>query len=550
MLKRILLSTYHCPCCLLFLSLSWIVQISFANEHVRDGVVNILYHDSIAEVTLADELTPFISVVTDSAHVRLTQTEDVPYDITYELSGFSDNGSLVLSTIQKATVAFNDLSLTNPDGIAICILNKEAVNINIKKNTENLLSGGVNGSENSCLFLKRKASFKGEGILTFNTSAAGAKAIKSKSSVLIDGGSLILNATGDIDDSDPSDLKYVAGIKAEKYIQNGGSVKLNIHGTAGRGIVADRIETNGGELTINNSAAPVILSDDVKAARGMKGLDIALYAGTITIQMTGDAGKGIVVGDGIKTSTKREFPVMTQMKQGVPQFPGRPIPGGPMAAMPVDVEDRGDMKAMNGNNPKHGGNPEEITIYTNITGSYVQGKDDGTGPVLKISTIGEPFNGSSAKAIKAICAITINNGTTTVSTITDGAEGMESKSSIDIKGGTHRFICDDDCINAAGKIVFDGGTTMCYSMNNDGVDSNAGQVGAITIGDGNIYAFTGRGAPEEGLDCDNHNYILKKGKGKAMSGQLMENSESALSTVRHLFDIFARLNTELLLESR
>ena len=58
---------------------------------------------------------------------------------------------------------------------------------------------------------------------------------------------------------------------------------------------------------------------------------------------------------------------------------------------------------------------------------------------------------------------------------------------------------------------------MCYSNGNDAVDSNAGTTGAITIGDGVVFAYTTAGGPEEGLDCDNNSYIQLTGKGIASS---------------------------------
>ena len=104
-----------------------------------------------------------------------------------------------------------------------------------------------------------------------------------------------------------------------------------------------------------------------------------------------------------------------------------------------------------------------------------------------------------------------------VNTSTDGAEGLESKTAIYIEGGKHYFKCYDDCINSSGCIYFNGGVTICYGYGNDAVDSNAGKSGAITIGNGTVFAYTTKGSPEEGLDCDNNSYIVIKGTGTAIS---------------------------------
>ena len=321
------------------------------------------------------------------------------------------------------------------------------------------------------------------GSLTITTIAAGTKCLKSDSTLVVSGGTLELNASGAVDTSDASDPSYVSGVSCGKFVQNGGSITMTIKGTAGRGVKAWDIETNSGSLTITNAATPTTISSDVKSAKGLKGLNIALNGGTINIAMSGNAGKGISAGSGTQSSSGGSG-------GGWGGGWGGGRPGGGMG----------------------GG-----SSWSNIKGSYTQGLSDGSGPTLTVSTTGSAYSSSSAKAIKAICAVTLYGGTTEVSTKTSGAEGLESKTSVTIKGGQHYFQCYDDCINSAGKIIFDGGATVCYSNGNDAVDSNAGTSGAVTIGDGAIFAFTTKGAPEEGIDCDNNSYIQITGSGYAVS---------------------------------
>lgn len=300
------------------------------------------------------------------------------------------------------------------------------------------------------------------GTITVENSGAMSKSIKSKATVTINGGDITLKPSGAMKVIN-NDASYSSGIKAVNFVMNDGVLKINASGTAGKGISTTTITTNGGSITINNSgAAQAASGGDYYTAKGFKtDGNINLLGGTINITMTGNGGKGI------KTN-----------------------------------------------------------------GNYVQGNSDGTGPTLVVKTTGNaagtsssggwgPDGGGSvsgsAKAIKVMGSITINGGTSEVTTATNGAEGIESKTSIIINGGMHYYKAYDDGMNCAGPIKFAGGLTVVFSNGNDAVDSNYGRSGAVEIGNGCIVAYTSKGAPEEGLDCDNNSYITITGNGYAVS---------------------------------
>lgn len=549
-----------------------ITRMYIDDAEVVGNTVSVAYDGTTAAVTVAGNIAQYITPTVNGAHVTLVQSNDVGDDtcgeITYSLSGTSTDGSLTLEGSYKTTVELRGLTLTNPSGAALNILNGKRIEISVKNETTNTLTDGTGGEQKAALYVKGHAEFKGkgtlnvygktahaifskeymqmknctinvlsavkdgincneyfllesgtlnisgvgddgiqssldgtestgettdhdsedtgniyveDGTLTITTTAAGAKALKSDGLVRVNGGTLTLNASGSIDTSDSSDPSYVAAIKGESFVQNNGDITITVKGVAGRGVAADSITTNGGSLTITNSATPQTVSSDVKGAKGLKGLNIALNAGTISITVSGNAAKAIRAGDGTQSSSG-----------GGGWGGGGGRPGG-------------------GGGP--GGGMGGGSSWTNITGSYSQGLADGTGPTLTVNCTGSASSSSSAKAIKAICAIYLYGGQTEVNTKTSGAEGLESKTAIYIEGGKHYFQCYDDCINSAGKIFFNGGITVCYSNGNDAVDSNAGTTGAITIGNGVVFAYSTKGSPEEGFDCDNNSYIQITGTG-------------------------------------
>lgn len=314
----------------------------------------------------------------------------------------------------------------------------------------------------------------GAGTVTVKNSGAMSKSIKSKATVTINGGNITLTPTGAMQVIN-NDASYSAGVKAVDFYQNDGVLKINCStGAAGRAVSATNITTNGGTLTITNSCGGQSGNSDDYTAKGLKAdSKIALNAGTISITMTGNGGKGIKC-NGTYT-------------QGVSSAGGG------------TSEDNG---------PK-------LTVST--SGSRFGSSSSGGGGGFPGGFPGESSGGGSAKGIKVQGAITIYGGETNITTQTDGAEGLESKTSVTITGGKHYFACYDDCINCSGNIYFNGGVSVCYSNGNDAIDSNAGRTGAITIGDGVVFAYTTKGSPEEGIDCDNNSYIQITGNGIGIS---------------------------------
>ncbi len=307
------------------------------------------------------------------------------------------------------------------------------------------------------------------GTVTVKNKGEMSKSIKSKATVTINGGNITLTPSGAMKVIN-SDASYSTAIKAQDYVQNAGTVTINNSGAAGKGISANGgITTNGGVLDVTVTGAGQTGTNNASyTAKCLKSDgNTALNAGTVTLKATGTGGKGIKVNG--------------QYTQG---------------------------DKATGNGP---------TLKVSTTGAALGGSTSGGSGGWPGGPGGGSSSGSSSKGIKVMGTAYVYGGETEVSTTTNGAEGLESKTAIYIEGGKHYLKCYDDCINSSGNIYFNGGVTVCYGYGNDAVDSNAGRTGAITIGNGTVFAYTTKGSPEEGLDCDNNSYIQITGNGIGIS---------------------------------
>lgn len=229
------------------------------------------------------------------------------------------------------------------------------------------------------------------------------------------------------------------------YIE-GGTIKINTSGIAAKGIKADgSIYISDGTIDITTSGKGKWDSTDMetKAASCLNSdANTVISGGTLTLKSTGSGGKAIN-SDGTLT-----------------------ISGGTIVAATT-----GGLYYNNGSteNTNYTGNTD------NVNSSYY----------------------SSPKGIKVDGAITISGGITSVSTSGRNAEGIESKSTINITDGQVIVKAYDDGINSAGDLTISGGYVYSRATNNDGIDSN----GNTYIKGGLCYAI-GANSPEVAFDAN------------------------------------------------
>ena len=403
------------------------------------------------------------------------------------------------------------------------------------------------------------------GTLNIHATGNDCKGIKGDANILLNGGTIDMQVAGDSSNGISSDTDVTIsgaditivstsadgkGIKSDStFHMSSGNLNITHSGNTSKGIAADSdLSISGGTIVINSNGTTVVTDYDPSyctAIRSDSNINISGGDITITLPTSNQGGKGIKATGNMTISGDNSINIETHGDGAT-----YTAASGNDTYSSSCLRSEGDMQILSGNitltSTGSGGKGIKVgtktatgsggwggTTYT-YTGTYTQGMSDSTGPTLTISTTGAevgsggggwppgPGGGSSsahasAKAIKVGGVATIYGGTTTVTTTKSGAEGLESKTQINIEGGQHYFKCYDDCINSKGKIFFNGGVTVCFSNGNDAIDSNAGTAGAITIGDGVVFSYTTKGSPEEGFDCDNNSYIRITGTGIGIS---------------------------------
>ena len=433
--------------------------VSTQESGVEDNTVEIVYNGSTATVTMADNVSGYVTAEVSGAHVSITQTNTEAIDdneITYVLSGSTTDGSLTLDGSYKCTVTLAGLTMTNPSGAAINITNKKRIQLSVKNGTENTLTDGSNGSQKACIYSKGQLQLQGKG--TLNVAGNTKHAIKSGDYITVK--NLTLNITKAVGD----------GISCEEYFQMK-SGTVSISGVGDDGIQCDLGgDTSTGETTDH---------DDEDSG------NVYLEGGTLNITVTAAAAKGIKA-DGDMVISDGDI-IVTTTGNGAYDSDER------------DAKGSSCLKADN-NMTISGG-----TLTLKSTGTGGKGiKADGmltiTDGTISATTTGSQYRYSSnatasPKAIKSDGAMTISGGTIVASS--SNHEGIESKSTLSITGGYVYAYAGDDAMNSASDFTISGGYVFGNSSGNDGLDAN----GNFYIKGGNVVAVATR-EPEVGIDAN------------------------------------------------
>ena len=437
------------------------------------------------KIDMANPVDPAVagvSVTINGHHVTVDHgsTEGVCYVVT----GTTTDGSLTIEGKTAFELNLNGVDITNPASTAIDMESK--LNAYVVLTGTNKVTDGTTAddSHKGALYAKGKLFFSGDGSLevygTYNNGIHG------KSNVVIEKGvNLYVKSTAN------------HGIKAgEDMFINGGIINVEVSANGAKAINADaNVTINGGRTTVIATGngewevdETLSTGGDTKAAAGI-GSDGIFYmnGGEVYAKATGSGGKGI--------------------KADLEAY----ITGGKLR-----IITEGGLYYSNGKTENHNytGNTDNLaSAYTSSPkGMKIGYKDDTTSTT---TTYG---------------VLKISGGDIMVRTSGNNAEGIESKGTFEVSGGTVLVYAHDDGLNSTGDMTFSGGTVVAVGTNNDAIDSN----GDMKIMGGTIIAC-GAGGAEAGIDINESKKLYITGGylfsiGGRVDGNLGSTSQGIITT--------------------
>lgn len=419
---------------------------SSASDYVMDDEgdnISLVSFDRTISVTFS---TSGATVTGDANGIVKVSGNDVTVDnsatgekVLYKLSGTASDGFFKLYSANKQALQLDGLSLTNKNGAAINVQSSKRTFVVV--NGTNQLADGSSYSDTPS-DEDEKAAFFSEGQLVFSGS-----------------GSLTVTATGK------------AGITSDDYVRFLSSPTVTVKSTAGHGVRGkDAVVVTDGTLGITVSAAGKkgISSDGPVQIDGGK-TTITVSGGVDSSDSSDLSGSAGIKADGIFTINDGVLTV-TNSGQG-----GKGISS--------------DLQGY------FNGGTVKVTVSGSNYGSSSSGMGGPGGWGGWGSSSSSSDNSVAAKGIKFDGNLVFAGGT--VSVTAKSHEAIESKGTIEVKGGRIFAQSSDDAINAASHLTISDGYVCAYSTGNDGLDSN----GNMYIKGGVVYAI-GKGSPEVALDAN------------------------------------------------
>ena len=435
----------------------------------KGGVtVEVAYSGNQAAVTTSDTSVKYY---TDGAYVTIDMLINSVKNVEIVVSGKSDDGQLKIYGEKKFKLTLSGMELTSTKGPAINDQCKKRAFVHLMEGTTNRLTDAASYSEEP-RYLN-----------------GGSSSSEDRKGCFFSEGNLIFSGTGVL----VVEGNYKHGIVTDGYFYMRPGVTIAVTGAAKNAIHVKGDEDDG--IGVYMAGGLVYANVSSTAGKGIKtDLDAEIAGGKLLLNTSGNATYDSDEND-------------TSSSAGIKTDGNVIISGGTHILKSTGTGGKG----INAD--------KEIRI---------------SGGETTVTTTGGKYYysqslTSSPKGVKADGNITVSGGKLNISVtgVSDGSEGLESKTTLAVTGGEVYSYAYDDAINASSAINISGGKVFAYASNNDGIDSN----GSLTIS-GGLVIGVGTSAPESGIDCDNSNSFRINGGTVIGMGGTLQSSPSTSSTQR------------------
>lgn len=453
-------------------------------QYPEDGdALNTNNFGTIVNIDISNPVDPTVDgvAVTIDGH-NVTVNHGSTEGVCYVVTGTTTDGSLIVKGDASFELNLSNANITSATTTALDLESKG--NAYLVVSGTNKLTDGATEDHKGTLYSKGKLLISGDGSLdVYGTYKNG---IHGKSNIVIDKGvNLYVKSTEN------------NGIKAgDDMFINGGIINVEVSADGGKAINGDAdITINGGRTTVIATGNGTWEADetltyggDTKAAAGI-GSDGIFYmnGGELYAKATGSGGKGV--------------------KADLEGY----ITGGK-----IRIITEGGLYYSNGSTESHNytGNTD------NLPAAYTSSPKG-----MKIGTKEEDGTTTTTYGV-----LQISGGDIMIRTSGNNAEGIESKGTFDVNGGTVMVYAHDDALNSTGDMTFTGGTVVAVGTNNDAIDAN----GNMNIKGGTIIACGANGA-EAGIDINEQKKLYITGGylfaiGGRVDGNLGSTTQGIITT--------------------
>lgn len=508
-----------------------------------------------------------ITITEASGHVTVTSTTTVS-GIEYNILGSTTNGSLTVSSDQPARFVFGGVDMTNPSGAAVNLTGTAVHTIFLAKGTTSKFADSSSGTSNAAFIAVGGANIEGSG--TMQISGYKKHALLSSGTITLNsgninvptaasdaihaadytqaGGAVTLTPSGDGIDTDntvninagtatiTASQADTKGIKGTTINANGGTITVIASGDQSKGLKSSAdVNINGATVNITASGNVILEASgsgyDPSYCSGIK-TDGAfvMNSGTlaITCTSTNNGGKGIS-SDGNITVNGGTINITTNGNGATYVNESGVSDSYSACAIKSDANiylNQGNITCNSTGTAGKGVSADSVLTLgvLNASNDLLTLTVNTSGAKFWVSGSGDDADYANPKAVKSEGNLTVNSGIITITCTTDGGEGLESKSTMYIKGGQVTITTVDDCINATTALNISGGSLFLSSSGNDAIDSN----GTLSVS-GGLTVANGAGAPEAGFDCDQSNFAITGGIAVGTGGSTSTPSTSTSS---------------------